>query len=490
MRVVWIILTVTLLASLGQAAEPNILFIFADDQSYDTLGPHDDPLVQTPHLDQLARHGMQFTHCYNMGSWTGAVCVASRTMLNTGSTLWRALKKDGQLRMLRRKNSPVDTSQLKNMWGPRMKQLGYETYFTGKWHVQADTEKLFTHVSHERPGMPPDTRKPPFHEEGYHRPVKGQPAKWSPYDKKFSGFWEGGRHWSAVLADDAIGFLKDAGKKARKPAAKPFFMYLAFNAPHDPRQSPKEFIDKYPLEKVKLPAPFYARYPHDTAGLTPTRRDESLAPYPRTEYAVKVNRQEYYAIITHLDEQIGRILAELKKQGLDKNTWIIYTADHGLSCGHHGLMGKQNMYDHSLRAPFIIAGPGVKPNSRTSEPIYVQDVMATCLDLAGDEKREGIEFQSLLPIVGGEKSRYESIYGAFMDAQRMVRHDGWKLILYPQLKVKLLYNLNADPQELNNLAADADQLPRMRKLFGRLQALQKEHDDQVDLSAAYPQLSR
>ena len=77
-----------------------------------------------------------------------------------------------------------------------------------------------------------------------------------------------------------------------------------------------------------------------------------------------------------------------------------------------------------------------------------------------------------------------------MDAQRMVRHDGWKLILYPQLKVKLLYNLNADPQELNNLAADADQLPRMRKLFGRLQTLQKEHDDQVDLSAAYPQLSR
>ena len=490
MRVLWMVLIVTLLAPLSQAAEPNILFIFADDQSYDTLGPHDDPLVQTPHLDQLARHGMQFTHCYNMGSWTGAVCVASRTMLNTGSTLWRALKKDGQLRMLRRKNNQSDPSQLNTMWGPRMRQLGYETYFTGKWHVQADTEKLFTHVKRERPGMPPDTRKPPFHEEGYHRPVKGQPDKWSPYDTKFSGFWEGGRHWSEVLADDAIGFLQDAGEKARQSQAKPLFMYLAFNAPHDPRQSPKEFVDKYPLDKIKLPAPFYARHPHDTAGLTPTRRDESLAPYPRTEYAVKVNRQEYYAIITHLDEQIGRILAELKKQGLQKNTWIIYTADHGLSCGHHGLMGKQNMYDHSLRAPFIIVGPGARPNSRTAEPIYVQDVMATCLDLAGDAKREGIGFQSLLPILGGKKSRYESIYGAFMDAQRMVRHDGWKLILYPQLKVKLLYDLNEDPQELNNLAGDASQLPRMRTLFGRLQALQKEHDDQVDLSEAYPQLSR
>ncbi len=490
MRVVWTVLVVMLLAQIGEAAEPNILFIFADDQSYDTLGPEDDPLVQTPHLDQLARHGMQFTHCYNMGSWTGAVCVASRTMLNTGSTLWRALKKDGELRKLRRKQNPTDVSQLNAMWGPRMRQLGYETYFTGKWHVQADIAKLFTHVKNERPGMPPDTRKPPFHEEGYHRPVKGQPPKWSPYDKKFSGFWEGGRHWSEVLADDAITFLQDAGKKAREPKAKPFFMYLAFNAPHDPRQSPKEFVDKYPLEKVKLPAPFYARHPYDTAGLTPSRRDESLAPYPRTEYAVKVNRQEYYAIITHLDEQIGRVLAELKKQGLDKNTWIIYTADHGLSCGHHGLMGKQNMYDHSVRAPFIIAGPGVKPNSRTSEPIYVQDVMATCLDLAGDSQRKGVEFQSLLPILDGKKSRYDSIYGAFMDTQRMVRHDGWKLILYPQLKVKLLYNLNDDPQELKNLAADAAQLPRMRKLFDRLQSLQKEHEDEVDLSAAFPQLSR
>jgi len=471
-----------------EAAQPNILFLFADDQSYDTLGPNDDPQVQTPHLDQLARRGVQFTHCYNMGSWQGAVCVASRTMLNTGSTLWRALKADGQLRMIRRKKSSVDSSQLGFMWGPRMKQLGYETYFTGKWHVQADTTRLFDHVRHERPGMPADTRKPPYHEEGYHRPVQGQPDKWSPFDKKFGGFWEGGRHWSEVLADDAITFLKDAGTKASQPGAKPFFMYLAFNAPHDPRQSPQEFVEKYPLASVKLPAPFYARHPYDTAGLTPSRRDESLAPYPRTKYAVKVNRQEYYAIITHLDQQIGRVLAELKKQGLDDNTWIIYSADHGLSCGHHGLMGKQNMYDHSLRAPFIIVGPNVKPNTQSGEPIYVQDLMATCLDLAGDSKRQGIEFQSLLPILKGGKSRYQSIYGAFMNTQRAVIHDGWKLILYPELKVQLLYHLQEDPQELKNLAEEASQLPRMQSLFAELQRLQKEHDDEVDLAAVYPRL--
>ena len=336
--------------------------------------------------------------------------------------------------------------------------------------------------------MPADTRKPPYHEEGYHRPVAGQPDKWSPFDKKFGGFWEGGRHWSEVLADDAITFLKDAGARANQPGAKPFFMYLAFNAPHDPRQSPQEFVKKYPLASVKLPAPFYARHPYDTAGLTPSRRDESLAPYPRTKYAVKVNRQEYYAIITHLDQQIGRVLAELKKQGLAENTWVIFSADHGLSCGHHGLMGKQNMYDHSLRAPFIIVGPGAKPNTQSREPIYVQDLMATCLDLAGDSKRQGIEFQSLLPILKGGKSRYRSIYGAFMNTQRAVIQDGWKLILYPELKVQLLYHLQEDPQELKNLAGEVSQLPRMRALFTELQRLQKEHDDAVDLAAVYPQL--
>ena len=174
----------------------------------------------------------------------------------------------------------------------------------------------------------------------------GKPDPWKPWDKSFEGFWKGGKHWSEIVADDALDFIADADKREN-----PFFMYIAFNAPHDPRQSPKEYVDRYPLDKVKVPENFLPEYPHNVGmGCGRGLRDEKLAPFPRTHHAVKVNRQEYYAIITHMDTQIGRILDALDKSGKKDNTYIFYGADHGLGVGQHGLMGKQNMYDHSLRA--------------------------------------------------------------------------------------------------------------------------------------------
>ena len=465
--------------------KPNILFLFADDQAYDTLDPNDDPLVLTPHLDQLAAQGTRFTHCFNMGSWSGAVCVASRTMLVTGKTLWRAHAASGTFRNLGRA-APGDRETLyRTLWPRRMSRLGYETYFTGKWHVGVRPEELFDHVTHVRPGMPRDTRP-----VGYNRPVEGQPDNWDPADPKFRGFWEGGKHWSEVLADDTIDFLRQAG--ARRHEGKPFFMYLAFNAPHDPRQSPQEFLDMYPLEHIRLPIPYLPQYPHNTSGLNPGLRDEALAPHPRTEYAVRVHRREYYAIITHLDRQIGRILKELEALGLRENTWIIYTADHGLAVGHHGLLGKQNMYDHSLRVPFLIAGPEAAPGAQVGEPIHLQDLMATCLDLAGDEERADIEFESLLPLIRRERPerRERAIYGAYLKTQRAIRQDGWKLVLYPQLGVKRLYHHAADPHEQHDLARYPEHRERMRSLFASLRTLQDQHEDDLDLAAIYPELAR
>ena len=371
-----------------------------------------------------------------------------------------------------------------------MSRLGYETYFTGKWHVSVDANKLFDHVVHIRPGMPNDSRSDKTTNVGYNRPVEGQKDDWDPTDPKFGGFWEGGKHWSEVLADDAVGYLQAEGKKrAQQANAKPFFMYLAFNAPHDPRQSPQEFLDRYPLEKVKLPVPFQAKYPFVTSGLNANLRDEALAVYPRTEYAVRVHRREYYSLITHMDAQIGRILSELDKQGLRENTWIIFTADHGLACGHHGLLGKQNMYDHSVRTPFIIVGPEAKPGATIDRPIFLQDLMATSLELAGDKTREGIEFQSLLPNLRGDIQPAQPVYTAYLETQRAIRHDGWKLILYPKLKVKRLYHYATDPNETRDLAGQSSQKERMKSLFRLLQKEQRRFDDSVDLTNPFPELA-
>ena len=286
------------------------------------------------------------------------------------------------------------------------------------------------------------------------------------------------------MADDATAFIQQAADKEA-----PFFMYLAFNAPHDPRQSPQRFVDMYPQEKIRVPKSFLSEYPYkQEIGCYPLR-DEKLAPYPRTEYAVRVHRQEYYAIISHMDEQIGRILEALDNSGKRENTYIFYSADHGLACGHHGLMGKQNMYEHSMRPPLIVIGPEIPEGQQRGVPVYLQDIMATTLELAGIPKPEYVEFHSLLPRIEDPDtpSAYDAIYGCYLaDRQRMIRVGDWKLIVYPRARVVRLFNLASDPQEMNDLAADPNQETRIARLFRKLLKLQRQMDDPLDLATSFP----
>ena len=466
--------TVTLcliLSSCAVAAQPNILFLFADDlcfQQVAALGH--DPHVQTPHLDRLAARGAIFDRCYNMGSYSGAVCVASRTMLNSGRSLWRARAIYDQSEKER---------EAGRWWSEYLKSAGYLTCMTGKWHCRASAEKSFDVIGHVRAGMPKDAKS------AYDRPQAGQPDSWSPTDRSQGGYWEGGRHWSEVVADEAVQFLDDASSESR-----PFFHYVAFNAPHDPRQSPQTFLDRYPVESMQLPSNFLTEYPFkDDIGCSAKLRDEKLAPFPRTEYAVKVHRREYYALITHMDAQIGRILEALDDVETDRETWVFFTADHGLAVGQHGLFGKQNMYDHSVRVPFLVVGPNVESGRRIDSPIYLQDVMPTTLELAGVEKPDHVEFQSLLPLlVEDAESAHQPIYGAYLNVQRSITRDGWKLILYPQAKQTRLYHVAEDPNELHDLAAEPAQEERMKSLFGEFLTLQDQFDDPLDLTRAFPKL--
>lgn len=452
--------------------KPNILFIFADDQCHDTINALGNDEVKTPNLDRLATSGVSFRNAYNMGGWNGAVCVASRAMMNTGKMLWRA----------RASESHFDASAARGeFWSQLLKKAGYETYMTGKWHVKLKPETIFDHVVHERPGMPNQTP------QGYNRPVEGTLDVWSPYDQSFDGFWKGGKHWSEVLADDAESFLNNAAKRDA-----PFFMYLAFNAPHDPRQSPKKYVDMYPQESIKIPVSYQPLYPYkDAIGCGKGLRDEALAPFPRTEYAVRVNRQEYYAIISHMDAQIGRILAALEKTGKKDNTYIIFSADHGLACGNHGLIGKQNMYDHSMKPPLIVVGPDIPKNEQRQALVYLQDVMATTLDLANVAKPEYVEFNSLLPLIrdANKASAYDSIYGCYLaDRQRMIRKGDMKLIVYPHAKRLRLYDLKADPQELDDLSGNPEHWKTIRSLYKQLIVLQKDMDDTLDLKRYFPEM--
>jgi len=391
-------------------------------------------------------------------------------MLVTGRFLWNAHRVYG---------FSEEERKAGRFWPEIMRGAGYETYFTGKWHIRANAKQAFDHTGNVRGGMPNQTAA------GYNRPVEGERDPWKPWNRSFGGFWKGGKHWSEVVGDEAVGFLQAASRRE-----KPFFMYLAFNAPHDPRQSPKEYVERYPLDRIKLPANFLPEYPYNSEiGCSPGLRDEKLAPFPRTEHAVKVHRQEYYAIITHMDAQIGRILDALAESGKADNTYIFFTADHGLAVGHHGLFGKQNLYEHSVRVPFIVAGPGVPESERIDTPIYLQDVMPTTLELAGVEKPDHVEFTSLMPRIEGEDvTPYDALYGAYLGLQRSVTADGYKLILYPKAKVARLYHIAEDPHEMKDLAGSTEELPRMKRLFARLLELQTETGDTLDLKPVFPGL--
>jgi arylsulfatase A-like enzyme len=484
-----------LLDTSAPTKKPNILFIFADDQSPDTIGAYGNKHIKTPNIDMLAEKGVSFSNAHNMGAWNGAVCLASRAMLNSGRSVWQAYKMDKQFAQ----GEGLDTS-----WSKMMEKQGYDTYMTGKWHVAAPASSVFNTVTHVRPGMPNDTwdhntmetlfdafengtspysSPEEFIPLGYNRPLNQNDKSWSPTDPKFGGFYEGGKHWSEVLKDDALAFINTAKNKEN-----PFFMYIAFNAPHDPRQAPQAYQDLYDASALPLPVNWLDNYPErEEIENGPRLRDAALAPFPRTEYATRVHLKEYYAIVSHLDTQVGEILKALKESGKMDNTYVIYTADHGLAVGEHGLFGKQNMYEHSIRAPFIIWGPDIKGGKVVDANIYLQDAMATSLALAGAEKPEHVFFHSILELAKGSstKSNYDAIYGAYVNSQRMIKKDGYKLIVYPNANKVKLFNLQNDPKEMINLAEKVKHKKLVSEMFKELLELQSDFEDELDLKPMY-----
>ena len=507
------LLILCLIASLffsckSKVEKPNFIFIYTDDQRFDTVGLIGDNQVITPNLDKLVKNGAVFSNTYNMGAWHGAICVASRSMIISGKSVWRAkeaFNSPTNVQINSEISSKNQSVLIGESWPKIFKKSGYKTYMTGKWHVQLPVEKVFDVVVNKRPGMPDDNRAlfgkqlrvwkkesgdvselDKYMPIGYGRPINENDNSWESSDTLQGGFWEGGKHWSEVLADDAINLIEDS-----KKIDDPFFMYLAFNAPHDPRQAPKRFLEMYPINQIKLPPNYSPQHPFwKEIGNEPGVRDEALAPYPRSEYAVKKHIQEYYAVISHLDEQVGKIVSHLETQNMLDNTYIIFTSDHGLAVGQHGLLGKQSLYDHSIRVPMIINGPNIKKGSVYNQDIYLQDIVPTTLDLANISIPNHIDFKSFYNLITNKDNNktHDAIYGTFgccnenyFDFQRMIRKDGYKLMLFLKNKRIELYNLNQDPYEINNLANISKYKLKLKDLYKELTILQKEMGDTLNL---------
>jgi arylsulfatase A-like enzyme len=448
MKTSLVVLASLLGAALSHAADrPNILFLFADDQRADTIAAHGNPHIKTPNLDKLAAAGFSFRANYCFGGNSGAVCVPSRAMLMSGKTWFR-----------------VDTASLKDakLLPELLQENGYVTFATGKWHNgQPSWLRAFQRGQNIMFGGMSDHTKVPVRDLGP--------------DGKLTEERTGEKFSSELFADAAIQFLRSHDGKA------PFFAYVAFTAPHDPRQPPEAFREPYYRHLPPLPPNFLAQLPFDN-GMMRGGRDENLAPWPRTEKVVRDQLAEYYGMITHLDDQVGRILEALRQTGQAGRTLIVYAADNGLALGSHGLLGKQSVYEHSMRVPLIIAGPGIPEGKSTKAFSYLLDVYPTLCDVLGIQPPPDLDGQSLLPLWEGKKDQVrESVFLPFIQIQRAVRDERWKLICHPKISHLQLFDLQTDPDERTNLIARAECGEHVRRLQGLMKQWQARAGDTLPL---------
>lgn len=353
---------------------------------------------------------------------------------------------------------------------------GYDTFFTGKWHNGENALRgSYQQVGPWAGGMLPSTQKDG---DAYRRPSEGN--HWDPSDRSQAGHWlqvDGSvAHSSEVWTDAAASFLQS------RSADRPFFLHVAYHAPHDPRQAPEEYLAMYPPECVRVPPNAWPEHPFDNGDLLV--RDELLAPHPRTDAAVRLHRQEYFAILTHADAQIGRLLDVLEATGSVENSLIVLSGDHGLALGEHGLMGKQNPYDHSIRVPLVFAGPGVPAGRRIEDLVYSASIYATICDLVGVDTPTHIEFASLAAAITGQDSHpLPAVVGAYRDDHRLVRTATHKLVVYPRTNRLQLFDVIADPWEIDDVSHGPHAGATIMRLLAQLRELQAELDDNLPLSA-------
>ena len=437
----------TLMVGVSYAAKPmNVVVLFADDWRHDTLGCAGHPFLQTPNLDQLAKEGCRFTQ----SCVTTSICGVSRATLFTGQ--W--MSRHGNIAM----------KEFKTPWSETypglLRSNGYHVGHIGKWH-NGDF-----------------------------------PAKKFDFGRSYSGtHWikqkDGTKiHVTQKNENDALEFLQ------QRPKDKPFCLTLAFFATHAEDGNPKQFLPQPQsmslYEKIKIPVP-------------PNATEESLKRLPpflsdaRNEGRVRWHwrfdtpekhqemMKNYYRLATEVDTTCGKVLEELKKQGLLENTLVIFAGDNGYFHAEHGLADKWYPHQESIRVPLIVRDPRLKAEKRgiTNDDYALNaDLAPTILAAAGIKAPKTMQGQDLAPLYLAEKKpawRQEFFYefSAFggnihriPSSQALVRKD-WKYFYWPDFQVEQLFHITEDPREENDLAKDPAQAERMAEMRARMAELRE-----------------
>ena len=418
-----------LAASLSAQARPNILLIVVDDQSPFDLKPYaPDTACRTPVIDGLAAQGTVVDGAYQMGSWSGAVCTPSRHMIMSGRTVWH-LPKRGIRGEQHNPNCPDDLAE--QTLAAVFNRAGYDTMRTCKRGNSYKAANAQFAVVRDKTCRKADA--------------------------------ENGSPWHAERV------LEYLAERQQRDDQDPFLIYLGFSHPHDPRWAPDDLLAHYgadnqgpqgaPSEQAPpLPVNYLPAHPfhHGHPGLRDEVNVQGVL-RRRDEATIRNELGRQFACNENIDQQIGRVLARLEEMGELDDTIVVYTADHGMAIGRHGLQGKQNLYEHTWRVPMIVKGPGVPAGARVRGNVYLLDLLPTLCDYAGIAPPQTVEGVSMRPVLSGDRDvSRDVLYGVYAGGtkpgMRCVRKGDWKLIQYDVLDGSVrktqLFHLGDNPDEL------------------------------------------
>jgi arylsulfatase A-like enzyme len=427
----------------GAGSRPNVLFILPDEWRGQALGCMGNADVRTPNLDRLASEGTLFKNTLA----NTPVCCPARANILTGTYTNRNGMIANDLRL---RESVVSLADL-------YAQAGYKTAFIGKWHLDGGPRL---------PGfVPPGARRHGFQFWAAHECNHNYFYNWYFRDENVPIIVD--KYEPEFWTDLAIEFLCEAQDE-------PFFLMLAPGAPHDPYIAPQQYSEMYQPEKLKVP-------PNWIEGVHGASRKDLAG---------------YYAAITAIDDQVGRLLRVLKELDREKETIVLFSSDHGNMLGSQGKILKRKPWEESIRVPGIMRCPGVVPAGRKTEALFSHvDFAPTLLSLCGLSVPNEMQGTNLAGLVrgetgGGKNSAYFQIFGPFHGDGT---EQGWRAVrtqryMYARTKTEpwLLYDLQSDPFELKNLAADPASIAIARDLDQQLNAWMSQVGDSWDLDWTEP----
>lgn len=427
----------------------NLLIIMSDEHDPRWMGCSGNRLLHTPNLDRLAARGTRFSDAYT----TCPICVPARAAFAVGKYIHQIGFWDNA--------DPYDGSV--KSWHHRLREAGHPVVSVGKLHFRStDDDNGFS-----REIVPMNVFEGKGDLYGLLRGDDMPPRADGKKLASLAGPGESEYTWyDREIASRAQIWLR---QEARQHRERPWVLFVSFVAPHFPLTAPPHWYYRYPFERIPMPKLYRERnvHPYVDDQRDNTGYDRHFA----DEAAVKRARAGYFGLISSLDENIGHLLDTLQDLGLGSTTRILYTSDHGDNMGARGLWGKQVLYEEAAKVPLILAGPGVPAGAVRREPVSHVDVYPTVMACVGAAAQEAAGV-SLFGAIPARSVLTEYHASSSRAGEYMIRHGKWKYVHFVRYPDRpQLFDLEKDPEELNDLGTNAAFASEVHFLHEKLNAM-------------------